>query len=217
MNKPNILGIARQRLSEAISNFQTPSCDPLNVSPWIVMSLMQKAIRRGNKNLAFRAAATLSMRAPGKFMASARLHRIRGYRRRRSRHRRPRHSGAGGEEISLGAGRGMRARSVVLTTGARYRRLNIANLDTFESTRRALLGIAAGSKIMRQSGSRPGRRWQLSRSGRRLFGEPGGQGMDAGAPARSCGDDVALSGRSRPRPVEYRSGERCHGERSCGP
>ena len=45
MNKPNILSIARQQLSEAISNFQTPSCDPLNVSPWIVMSLMQKAIR----------------------------------------------------------------------------------------------------------------------------------------------------------------------------
>jgi hypothetical protein len=59
MNKPNILSIARQQLSEAISNFQTPSCDPLNVSPWIVMSLMQKAIRRGEEQLALRAAATL--------------------------------------------------------------------------------------------------------------------------------------------------------------
>jgi hypothetical protein len=59
MNKTNILGIARQQLSEAISNFQTPSCDPLNVSPWIAMSLLQKAIRRGQQHLALRAAATL--------------------------------------------------------------------------------------------------------------------------------------------------------------
>jgi len=59
MNKADVLSIARQKLSEAISNFQTPSCDPLNVSPWIVMSLMQKAIRRGEEQLALRAAATL--------------------------------------------------------------------------------------------------------------------------------------------------------------
>jgi hypothetical protein len=43
MNKPNILGIARQQLCEAISNFQTPTCDPLKVSPWIAISLLQKA------------------------------------------------------------------------------------------------------------------------------------------------------------------------------
>src|SRR6266581_1855767 len=59
MNKPNILGIARQQLCEAISNFQTPRCDPLKVSPWIAMSLLQKAIRRGEERLALRAAATL--------------------------------------------------------------------------------------------------------------------------------------------------------------
>ena len=33
----NILGIARQQLCDAISNFQTPNCDPLKVSPWIAM------------------------------------------------------------------------------------------------------------------------------------------------------------------------------------
>ena len=59
MNKPNILGITRQQLSEAISNFQTPSCDPLNVSPWIAMSLLRKAIRRGQQQFALRAVATL--------------------------------------------------------------------------------------------------------------------------------------------------------------
>jgi hypothetical protein len=36
-----------------------PICDPLQVSPWIAMSLLQKAIRRGRKDLALRATATL--------------------------------------------------------------------------------------------------------------------------------------------------------------
>jgi hypothetical protein len=59
MNKPNILGIARQQPRDAISNVLTPSCDPLKVSPWIAMSALQKAIRRGREQLALRAAATL--------------------------------------------------------------------------------------------------------------------------------------------------------------
>jgi len=47
MNDLDILTIARQKLSDANSNLQIPTCDPLNVSPWIAMSLLQKAIRRG--------------------------------------------------------------------------------------------------------------------------------------------------------------------------
>jgi hypothetical protein len=35
MNKPDILGIARQQLSDAISSFQTPTCTPLKISPWV--------------------------------------------------------------------------------------------------------------------------------------------------------------------------------------
>lgn len=38
MNKPNILSVAPRQLCDAISNFQTPTCDPLKVSPWIAMS-----------------------------------------------------------------------------------------------------------------------------------------------------------------------------------
>ena len=38
MDKPNILSIARQQLSDAISSLQAPTCDPLKVSPWIAMS-----------------------------------------------------------------------------------------------------------------------------------------------------------------------------------
>src|SRR6266516_3737456 len=59
MNGLEGLSIARQQLSDAISNFQTSTCDPLNVSPWIAMSALQKAIRRGQEHLALRAAATL--------------------------------------------------------------------------------------------------------------------------------------------------------------
>jgi len=59
MNKADVLSIARQQLSDANSNFQTPTCDPLKVSPWIAMSLLQKAIRRRHEQFALRAAATL--------------------------------------------------------------------------------------------------------------------------------------------------------------
>jgi hypothetical protein len=59
MNRPDILRIAPRQLCDAISNFQTPPCDPLAVSPWIAMSALQKSIRRGEERLALRAAATL--------------------------------------------------------------------------------------------------------------------------------------------------------------
>jgi hypothetical protein len=64
MNKPIILSTARQQLSDAISIFRTPTCDPLKVSPWVGMALLQKSIRREEKQLALRAAATLLRRSP---------------------------------------------------------------------------------------------------------------------------------------------------------
>jgi hypothetical protein len=59
MNETDLLGIARQKLTGAISQYQPPIHTPLKVSPWIAMSLLQKAIRRGVEQLALRAAATL--------------------------------------------------------------------------------------------------------------------------------------------------------------
>jgi hypothetical protein len=59
MNKADVLSIARQQLSDAICQDQPPICDPLKVSPWIAMSLLQKAIRRGQQHFALRATATL--------------------------------------------------------------------------------------------------------------------------------------------------------------
>jgi replication-associated recombination protein RarA len=64
MNGPDPLSIARQQLFDALSNFQAPPSDPLNVSAWVAMSLLQKAIRRGEERLALQAAATLLRDAP---------------------------------------------------------------------------------------------------------------------------------------------------------
>ena len=58
MHRP-IISEAQQQLAETIRDFQVPAHSPLNISPWIAMSLMQKAIRRGHEELALRAAATL--------------------------------------------------------------------------------------------------------------------------------------------------------------
>jgi hypothetical protein len=59
MDKDDVLGTARRQLSEAICQDRPPISDPLKVSPWIAMSLLQKAIRRGQEQFALRAAATL--------------------------------------------------------------------------------------------------------------------------------------------------------------
>jgi MgsA AAA+ ATPase C terminal len=64
MTEPDPLGGARNKLRDAIAEFQPPPCHPLTISPWVAMSLLQKAIRRGRKDLALRAAATLLQGSP---------------------------------------------------------------------------------------------------------------------------------------------------------
>lgn len=64
MDEHDVISAGRHELSEAIAEFQPPPFYPLNVSPWVAMALMQKAIRRGRKQLALRAAATLLHLAP---------------------------------------------------------------------------------------------------------------------------------------------------------
>ena len=66
-------------------------------------------------------------------------------------------SADGSFTLNLHTGERARARSVVVAAGARYRRLHVDNLDTFESIKRALLGIADRSEVVRQSGSGIGR------------------------------------------------------------
>lgn len=60
------LDTARQKLADAVRNFQAPPFYALNVSPYVAMSLMQKAIRRGQKQSALCAAARLLQVAPEK-------------------------------------------------------------------------------------------------------------------------------------------------------
>lgn len=48
------------------SDRKVPAMEPLLVSPWVAMSAMQKAIRRGNTDLSLRAAATLLKADPAK-------------------------------------------------------------------------------------------------------------------------------------------------------
>jgi replication-associated recombination protein RarA len=58
------LTIARYQLREAVFGFRTTECRSLDVSPWVAMSLLQKAIRRGHEDLAQRAAGTLLLTSP---------------------------------------------------------------------------------------------------------------------------------------------------------
>ena len=59
MNGPVILNNARESLADEIFGYREPKPAPLKISPWLAMSLLQKAIRRGEDQLAQRAAATL--------------------------------------------------------------------------------------------------------------------------------------------------------------
>jgi hypothetical protein len=64
MNGPVILHTIREQLADEIFSYGEPIPAPLKISPWLAMSLLQKAIRRGESELAQHAAATLLLIAP---------------------------------------------------------------------------------------------------------------------------------------------------------
>ena len=65
MNGPEILHLIRHDLQRTVAQQGKPPIPrPLDVSPWLAMSLLQKAIRRGREDLALSAAATLLRDAP---------------------------------------------------------------------------------------------------------------------------------------------------------
>ena len=75
MNEPEIQHRMENDLRRAVARHGTPpKPDPLQVSPWVAMSLMQKAIRRGREDLALRAAASLLSDAPERLWRSPGLH-----------------------------------------------------------------------------------------------------------------------------------------------
>jgi hypothetical protein len=60
MNGPELLTCIRDQLADAVAERgDPPPAVPLNISLWVAMSLLQKAIRRGHDDLALAAAATL--------------------------------------------------------------------------------------------------------------------------------------------------------------
>jgi hypothetical protein len=65
MNGPDIIFHFRNQLARHIAERDgLPEFRPLATTPWIAMSLMQKAVRRGQEAFARRAAATLLLDAP---------------------------------------------------------------------------------------------------------------------------------------------------------
>jgi hypothetical protein len=66
IEKQDILVSFRQELVKPLAAYRTPPLAPLPISPWLAMSLLQKAIRRGEKAWALKAAATLLIDAPDK-------------------------------------------------------------------------------------------------------------------------------------------------------
>ena len=68
MNAILVLQHYQQQLAEEIEQWQAdpPAITPLVISPWIAMSLMQKAIRRGDEGFALGATASLLHTAPDK-------------------------------------------------------------------------------------------------------------------------------------------------------
>ena len=67
MNGPEILHLIRQDLQRAVAlRGRPPDPRPLDVSPWLAMSVSQKSIRRGREDLALGVAAILLRDAPDK-------------------------------------------------------------------------------------------------------------------------------------------------------
>ena len=67
MNGPEILHLIRHDLQRAVARRgKPPTPRPMDASPWVAMSALQKAIRRGREDLALSAAATLLRDAPDK-------------------------------------------------------------------------------------------------------------------------------------------------------
>jgi hypothetical protein len=65
VNGPEIQHLIEQNLRRAVARIvEVPRPDPFSGSPWVAMSVLQKSIRRGRKDLALRAAATLLRDTP---------------------------------------------------------------------------------------------------------------------------------------------------------
>src|SRR5687768_11925317 len=64
MDGLQILTSLHDELPDAIRSHIPVSARPLSISPWLAMSLLQKAVRRGQREQSLRAAATLLLTSP---------------------------------------------------------------------------------------------------------------------------------------------------------
>ncbi|RWG78552.1 hypothetical protein [Mesorhizobium sp.] len=71
MNGPETLAVLRDDLAQQLLQHEPPVPDPLDISPWLAMALLQKAIRRGEQSFALQAAATLLRQSPERFWRRA--------------------------------------------------------------------------------------------------------------------------------------------------
>ena len=79
MNRPEILRLIRHELQRAVAERGAPPTpQPMDASPWVAMSAMQKAIRRGAQTSALQALRRPLLRnAPGQTLQRAgRLYRL---------------------------------------------------------------------------------------------------------------------------------------------
>jgi MgsA AAA+ ATPase C terminal len=58
----DVFGEAKQRLAREVDSSLAPPAEPIAADPWLISSLLQKSIRRGEIDIAQRAAMTLSKR-----------------------------------------------------------------------------------------------------------------------------------------------------------
>ena len=107
--------------------------------------------------------------------------------------------------LQLGDGRRVKASTVVLATGARYRRLNVPNLRDFEGRGVLVLGFAHRGTPMSKRGDRSGRGWQFGGSSRRLPAQLRCKNLDPSARAKSRREHVAVSHRPHRGDRQYRS------------
>ena len=94
------------------------------------------------------------------------------------------------------------ARSVVIASGARYRRLDVANLDRFEGSGVHYWASPLEGKALRRAGGGARRRRQFGGPSRCLSGEPRRQGLASRARAGSRGEHVALPRRPHRGPAQ---------------
>ena len=74
LNGPEIRLLAENDLRRAILRQGTPrDFEPIRGTPWVAMSLLQKALRRGQLDFALRAAASLLQDAPDRLWRRRRL------------------------------------------------------------------------------------------------------------------------------------------------